>query len=117
MIAHSTRFLGKSDEVWAKNFWCMISTAKEGIFKRESTVIYRIHDAGKRRKNYEPLAKILYSESVSKQDRLKAHEEIVFFINEKADTQEPDDLDEILLSLNGYLAGEGKIEDFLYLNL
>ncbi len=117
MIAVSKRFLGKSDEVCAKNFWCMISTAKEGIFKRESTVIYRIHGAGMQRKNYEPLVKILYPNTASKQDRLKTHDEIVFFINEKADTKEPTDLDEILLTLNGYLSGERKIEDFLYLNL
>jgi hypothetical protein len=81
MIAVSKRFLGKSDEVRSKNLWCMVSTAKEGLFKRESTMIFRVLDSGNRRKNYDPLVKIIYAISVSKQDRLAAHDEIVSLAN------------------------------------
>jgi len=117
MIAVSKKgflFGGKSDEVWAKTFWCMVSTAKEGITKGYSTVIFRIHGSGTQRKNYEPLAKILYVDSASKQDRLKLHDAIVSFINENADAKEAPDLQDILLRLNGQFPAQDKVAHFVH---
>jgi len=117
MIAVSKRFLCRADEVWAKNFRCLISTAKDGLFKRESTVIFRINDVGSRTRNYEPLVKILYADGVSKRDRRKVHDDIVFYLNERADAKKPPSLDEILLGLDDRLTEDDRIRDFLFLDI
>ena len=107
-------FGGLSSEVWSKTFRCMVSTAKEGIFKRESTLIFEIRGSGRLPSNYKPLAKIVYEPPISKAARLEWHWRIVNYLDQLTLEDDAVTLDDALLTLHGHLVGEDGIETVLH---
>jgi hypothetical protein len=71
-------FGGKVATVETPSFNCMISTAKEGIFQKQSVVFFDI-SAGM--DNREPVAKLIYIDTVSTKERLHLHDIIVSMID------------------------------------
>jgi hypothetical protein len=66
-------FCSKIATIHTASFKCIISTAKEGLFKRQSTVIIE-GDYFQDRANAFPCAKIIYSPSLKSSDRLSLHD-------------------------------------------
>jgi len=89
----------------------MASTAKEGFFKRETTIIFEIHGSGKLSSHYKPVAKILYQPSMSKLARLEWHNRIVGFIEELTLREQPPSSDDAVSALHGHLLGQDGIEN------
>jgi hypothetical protein len=81
MITSNTRypFGGKVATVETPSFNCMISTAKEGVFQKQSVVFFDIN-AGM--DNRRPVAKLIYNNVLSKEQRLQFHDIIVGVIDE-----------------------------------
>ena len=74
MILHeaSVPFGGRVTDIATDEFTCVVSTAKEGLFKGLSTMVADVQAEGGR-----PCAKIVYARSTRKSDRLQYHEFLV----------------------------------------
>ena len=88
----------------------MVSTAKEGIFKRETTLIFEIQGTGKLPSHYKTLAKVFYKPAIQKLERLQWHNRIVHFIEELSLKEQPPSLDDAISTICGYLLGQEGIE-------
>ena len=79
MILHeaSVPFGGKVTDIVTGEFKCVVSTAKEGVFKGLSTMVADVQ-AGEGR----PCAKIVYARSTRKRERLQFHEIFVAGLDE-----------------------------------
>jgi hypothetical protein len=62
-------------------FKCVISTAKEGFFKRQSTIIIK-GDRVQDKANARPCAKVIYTPSLKSSDRLSLHDGLANQIDE-----------------------------------
>ncbi len=82
MILHeaSAPFGGKVTDIVTQEFKCVVTTAKEGIFKGLSTMVAEVQGGQGR-----PCAKIIYAASTRKKDRLQFHTAIVVGIDEAGD--------------------------------
>ncbi|OGW37446.1 MAG: hypothetical protein A2Y97_00040 [Nitrospirae bacterium RBG_13_39_12] len=72
-------FGGKVATVETPSFKCMISTAKEGVFKKQSVVFLDINMGMANRR---PVAKLHYNDILTKEQRLQFHDIIVSVIDE-----------------------------------
>jgi hypothetical protein len=72
-------FGGKVATIETPAFVCMVSTAKEGLFQKQSV---RISDCANGVSNRRVVAKFLYNPVLSKQDRLGLHDAVVASIDE-----------------------------------
>lgn len=81
MITSNTRypFGGKVATVETPSFNCMISTAKEGIFQKQSVVFFDISAGMDNRRS---VAKLIYNNILSKEQRLQLHDIMVGVIDE-----------------------------------
>ena len=66
----NTSFGGRTTDIVTDAFSCTLTTAKDGLFKGLSTLIW-LPEVG-----VTPVAKIKYSQTVSKDRRQKLHDEI-----------------------------------------
>lgn len=73
-------FGGKVTDIVTDGFKCVISTAKEGLFKSLSTMVAEVKENGGR-----PCAKIIYTPSIRKKERLQFHKLLVVGINESGE--------------------------------
>ncbi len=75
MITSNTkyRFGGKVATVETPSFCCMISTAKEGLFKKQSVMFSDITNGMARRQH---VAKLLYNNALDSNARLGLHDAI-----------------------------------------
>jgi hypothetical protein len=101
---------GLSTEVSSKRFWCMVSTAKDGIFKRETTFVFEVKGKGRLPSDYKPMVKILYEPSLSKQARLEWHGRIVRFLDGLTSREDIANVDDAVSTLHGHLITEDGIE-------
>ena len=85
MITSNTKypFGGKIATVEKKSFNCMISTAKEGFFKKQSVMFSDI-SAGI--KNRHHVAKLLFNDFLSSAQRIELHDVFAHFIDESGMT-------------------------------
>ena len=72
-------FGGKVATLETPSFICMVSTAKEGFFQKQSV---RISDCANGMSTRRVVAKLLYNSVLSKQDRLGLHDMLVASIDE-----------------------------------
>jgi hypothetical protein len=81
MITSNTKypFGGKVATVETKSFNCMISTAKEGIFKKQS-IIFSDISAGMSSRRH--VAKLLFVDFISSSKRIEFHDIITHVIDE-----------------------------------
>jgi hypothetical protein len=75
MITSNTQYLfgGKVATVETPSFCCMISTAKEGIFRKQSVMFSDVSEGMQRRSH---VAKLLYNDSFNSMARLDLHDAI-----------------------------------------
>jgi hypothetical protein len=75
MITSNTkyRFGGKVATVETPSFCCMISTAKEGLFKKQSVMFSDITKGMERRQH---IAKLIYNKTLDSSTRLGLHDAI-----------------------------------------
>ncbi len=75
MILRATKypFGTKITTIQTELFKCMVSTAKEGFFKKQSTEILEVAIDGARRR----VGRLIYAASLSSAERLQMHEAIV----------------------------------------
>jgi hypothetical protein len=86
VIASSRNYPFKSrvTTINALMYSCMVSTTKEGLFKKNSTMILEMpHGQLDLRR---PVAKIIYTPSLRASDRLQMHELIVKLLDESGDS-------------------------------
>jgi hypothetical protein len=83
MIVHRSHiFGGKTARIHTPSFKCMVSTAKEGLFKKQSTMILEgdmLHD---RAADWRPCGKLFYASSLRSKDRLQFHDAIVELLDQ-----------------------------------
>jgi hypothetical protein len=81
MITSNTRkpFGGKVATIETPSFSCFISTAKEGLFKKQSMVIFDITEGFPNRK---VVAKLVYNDLLDSNARLGLHDVIIHTIDE-----------------------------------
>ncbi|MGB8990429.1 MAG: hypothetical protein WCD80_00065 [Desulfobaccales bacterium] len=81
MITSNTKypFGGKVATVETKSFNCMISTAKEGLFKKQS-IMFSDLSAGMSSRRH--VAKLLFNDLISSAQRIELHDIIVHAIDE-----------------------------------
>ena len=86
MILHeaSVPFGGKVTDIVTEEFTCVVSTAKEGVFKGLSTMVAEVQGGQGR-----PCAKIIYAGSTRKRDRLQFHEVLVGGLDEAGENGVP----------------------------
>jgi hypothetical protein len=72
-------FGGRVTVIRTPKFVCMVSTAKEGIFQKQSTMIAECSEDLSERRH---VGKIVYSDSLRTTDRLRIHDVIVTGFNE-----------------------------------
>ena len=70
-------FGGRVTDIKTPSFICVVTTAKEGIFKGLSTMVTEVDQY----RNPVPCAKFLYPSSVGKEDRWALHRQIAEFID------------------------------------
>lgn len=80
MIIHedTAPFGGRVSDIVTVSFKCVVSTAKEGIFKGLSTMVAEVDDDGGGR----PCAKIIYTDASKKADRQGFHRAIAVGLDE-----------------------------------
>jgi hypothetical protein len=108
VIASSRKypFGGKVDVIWTKPFRCMVSTAKEGFFKRQSTVVYEIRSSDGISDRH-PLIKFLYSPTLSSGERLSQHENIVEILDRLGSENDSLSLEDAVFKVDDFLRAEG----------
>ena len=81
MITSNTKYAfgGKVATVETPSFCCMISTAKEGIFKRQSVMFSDFSEGMQNRKH---IAKLVYNEALDSKARLDFHDTITVKLDE-----------------------------------
>jgi len=81
MITSNTRhaFGGKTATIETQAFSCFVSTAKDGIFKKQSMVIF---DTSAGWENRRLTAKLVYNNILDKNARLGLHDAIIHVIDE-----------------------------------
>jgi len=83
-----TYFFGsKVAEIHNKSFQCCVSTAKEGLFQRESTIILEPNTsntvrAGAAAAGLRPCGKVIYSPTLRKGDRLQFHDTLAKMLDD-----------------------------------
>jgi hypothetical protein len=80
MVTANTRFPigGKCAVVDTPSLRCMISTAKEGVFQKQSVVFF---DLSQGMQNRKAVAKFLYNNFFSSQTRLQLHDAITGYLD------------------------------------
>ena len=81
VISNVKNPFGKIATIHTSSFKCVISTAKEGLFKKQSTVIIE-GDYFQDKANSFPCAKLIYTPSLKSRDRLKIHDGLADQIDE-----------------------------------
>lgn len=81
ILSNVKNLFGKAATIHTSSFKCVISTSKEGLFKKQSTVVIE-GDYFEDRANSFPCAKIIYTPSLRSADRLKMHDGLADQINE-----------------------------------
>jgi hypothetical protein len=120
MIAfHKNHFLtgGLSSKLWSNSLQLKVSTVKEGVFKRECTIVFQIQGYGKLLSYYKPALKIFYEDSIPKSARLEWHGRIVEYLDRIITEDDSFSLDNALLKLHNYLVGQVGIEGLLHLEV
>ena len=85
------------------NYQCMINTAKEGLFKKQSTMIVALAGSSMR-----TVGKIIYTPSLRSSDRLQFHDMIAKFLDEDSRS-----LSTALNAMGTFLRGRGVISEFV----
>ena len=80
MIVSNTKypFGTKVATIHTEMFKCMVSTAKEGFFKKQSTMISEVNPNGTRRR----VGRLIYASSLSSGERLQMHEVVIAGLND-----------------------------------
>jgi hypothetical protein len=114
MITSNTRypFGGKVATVETKSFNCMISSAKDGLFKKQSIVFWDLNAGMASRRQ---IAKLFFNEFLSSAQRIEFHDLIVHFIDEAGMSEKSlrDTLDELFDGLGKEGAAFGTMFDDL----
>jgi hypothetical protein len=66
--------------ITADTFTCMVSTAKEGVFKKQTTMIVELTDPNKTILQGRAVGKLTYSSSLSSFDRLQMHDVVCRYL-------------------------------------
>ena len=92
----SVPFGGKVTDIVTDEFKCVVSTAKEGVFKGLSTMVAEVQGGEGR-----PCAKIIYAGSTRKWERLQFHDILVAGIDEAGENGFPlrDAIDSVVTEL------------------
>lgn len=73
-------FGSKVTRITTPVFAAMVSTAKEGLFSKQSMMIFDVSNG-----THEPVGKIMWSSAMRSEDRLNMHDRIVAALNSMGD--------------------------------
>lgn len=87
IISNKKNIFGKCGRIQASFYSCIVSTAKEGLFKPLSSMILEGNPNGLP-KETRPCGKIVYTNSLGKKERFQFHDILVESINKMGETDE-----------------------------
>ena len=84
ILSNKRNLFGKCGRIQTIAYECIVSTAKEGLFKRFSTVILE-GNSGSLATEMRPCGKLIYADALGGKERLQIHDCLVNFLDESGD--------------------------------
>lgn len=104
MIEYSRNFPfgGRLTAIHTRNYSCQVSTAKEGLFEKQSTMVAELPFGQEKLRR--GVAKIIYASSLLSSDRLQMHDAIVQVLNDSGESMS---LGSAIDGIGQFLKGRG----------